>query len=72
MPRKRGRLVMVGLFGGLLELNLPLVPLRAFTLTGAYTGKFADLVELVALAEDEQDTIISIQKIYAGSGKHCA
>jgi alcohol dehydrogenase, propanol-preferring len=50
MLRKRGRLVMVGLFGGALELNLPLVPLRAFTLTGAYTGKFADLVELVALA----------------------
>jgi propanol-preferring alcohol dehydrogenase len=51
MLRKRGRLVMVGLFGGALELNLPLVPLRAFTLTGAYTGKFADLVELVALAK---------------------
>jgi alcohol dehydrogenase, propanol-preferring len=50
MLRKRGRLVMVGLFGGSLELNLPLVPLRAFTLTGAYTGKFADLVELIALA----------------------
>lgn len=50
MLRKRGKLVMVGLFGGSLELNLPLVPLRAFTLTGAYTGKFADLVELVALA----------------------
>ncbi|HKX81756.1 MAG TPA: zinc-binding dehydrogenase, partial [Nitrososphaera sp.] len=31
--------------------NLPLVPLRAFTLTGAYTGKFADLVELVELAK---------------------
>ncbi len=51
MLRKRGRLVMVGLFGGSLELNLPLIPLRAFTLNGAYTGKFADLVELVALAK---------------------
>ncbi|HKX81258.1 MAG TPA: alcohol dehydrogenase [Nitrososphaera sp.] len=51
MLRKRGKLVMVGLFGGSLELNLPLVPLRAFTLTGAYTGKFADLVELVELAK---------------------
>ena len=50
MLRKRGKLVMVGLFGGALELNLPLIPLRAFTLTGAYTGKFADLVELVSLA----------------------
>jgi propanol-preferring alcohol dehydrogenase len=41
---------MGGLFGCSLDLNLPLIPLRAFTLTGAYTGKFADLVELVALA----------------------
>lgn len=51
MLRKRARLVMVGLFGGSLDLNLPLIPLRAFTLTGAYTGKFADLVELVSLAK---------------------
>ena len=47
--RKRGRYIMVGLFGGSLELNLPLVPLRAFTITGAYTGRFNDLVELVSL-----------------------
>jgi propanol-preferring alcohol dehydrogenase len=51
MLRKRGKLVMVGLFGGSLDLNLALIPLRAYTLTGAYTGKFADLVELVALAK---------------------
>lgn len=51
MLRKRGRLIMVGLFGGALELNLPLIPLRAFTLTGAYTGKFSDLIDLVALAK---------------------
>ena len=54
MIRKRGRLIMVGLFGGALELNLPLIPLRAFTLTGAYTGKFADLIDLVALAKSEK------------------
>ncbi|HEU4443335.1 MAG TPA: alcohol dehydrogenase [Nitrososphaeraceae archaeon] len=51
MLRKRGKLVLVGLFGGSLDLNLALIPLRAYTLTGAYTGKFADLVELVALAK---------------------
>jgi propanol-preferring alcohol dehydrogenase len=51
MLRKRGKLVMVGLFGGSMELNLPLIPLRAFTLTGAYTGKYADLVELVEIAK---------------------
>jgi propanol-preferring alcohol dehydrogenase len=32
--RKRGRYIMVGLFWGSLELNLPLVPLRAFNITG--------------------------------------
>jgi propanol-preferring alcohol dehydrogenase len=51
MVRKRGRLVMVGLFGGVLELNLAMVPLKALTLTGSYTGKFADLAELVYLAK---------------------
>jgi alcohol dehydrogenase, propanol-preferring len=32
--RKKGY-IMVGLFGESLELNLPLVPLRVFTITGA-------------------------------------
>jgi hypothetical protein len=31
-------------------MNLAIIPLRAYTLAGAYTGKFADLVESVALA----------------------
>lgn len=47
--RKRGKYIMVGLFGGSLELNLPLVPLRAFNITGAYTGRFTDLIELLEL-----------------------
>jgi propanol-preferring alcohol dehydrogenase len=51
MLRKRGKLIMVGLYGGSFELGLATVPLRAFTLTGAYTGNFADLVELIALAK---------------------
>ena len=42
---------MVGLFGGSLELNLPLVPRRAFNLTEAYPGRYNDLVELVALVK---------------------
>jgi propanol-preferring alcohol dehydrogenase len=49
--RKRGRYIMVGLFGGSLELNLPLVPLRAFNITGAYTGRYNDLVEVVGLVK---------------------
>jgi len=51
MLRKRGKLVMVGLFGGSMEINLPLIPLRAFTITGAYTGKYSDLVDLVEIAK---------------------
>jgi propanol-preferring alcohol dehydrogenase len=35
MLRKRRKLVMVGLFGGSLDMNLALIPLRAYTLTGA-------------------------------------
>jgi propanol-preferring alcohol dehydrogenase len=56
--RKRGRLVLVGLFGGSVELNLALMPLRAFRIIGSYTGKYADLVELVALAQ--KNTVKSI------------
>ena len=47
--RKRGKYIMVGLFGGSLELNLPMIPLRAFNITGAYTGNLLDLTELVEL-----------------------
>ncbi|MGE0388743.1 MAG: zinc-binding alcohol dehydrogenase [Candidatus Nitrosocosmicus sp.] len=50
MLRKRGKMIMVGLFGGSMELNLPMIPLRGYTLTGAYTGTFSDLTELVNLA----------------------
>jgi len=50
MLRKRGKMIMVGLFGGSMELNLPMIPLRGYTLTGAYTGTFQDLTELVDLA----------------------
>lgn len=52
MLRKRGKQIMVGLFGGSMELNLPMIPLRGYTLTGAYTGTFKDLTELVSLASE--------------------
>ena len=48
--RKRGRLVMVGLFGGSVDLPLVTVPLKAITIEGAYTGTFGALEELVDLA----------------------
>jgi alcohol dehydrogenase, propanol-preferring len=49
--RRRARIVLVGLFGGELKLNLITMPTRAYRLIGSYTGSIADLIELVSLAE---------------------
>jgi D-arabinose 1-dehydrogenase-like Zn-dependent alcohol dehydrogenase len=46
---KGGTLIVVGLFGGDLTLSLPLVPMRALTLQGSYTGNLSELQELLAL-----------------------
>ena len=50
--RKRGNLVLVGLFGGSMELSLVTIPLKAITIQGAYTGNYADMVELLELAKN--------------------
>jgi propanol-preferring alcohol dehydrogenase len=47
---KGGTLVMVGLFGGAAPWALPLIPAKAITVCGSYTGSlsnFAELMELV-------------------------
>lgn len=49
--RKRARLVMVGLFGGEVNLNLVSMATRAYRLIGSYTGNLAELNELVSLAK---------------------
>jgi len=49
--RKRGNLVLVGLFGGSLELSLVTIPLKSITIQGAYTGNYNDMVELIELAK---------------------
>lgn len=51
MLRKRGKLVLVGLFGGSIELSLPTLPLRSQTIIGSYTGRLADLADLVELVK---------------------
>ena len=48
--RKRGNIVLVGLFGGSLEMSLVTIPLKSITIQGAYTGNYADMVELLDLA----------------------
>ena len=32
-------------------MSLPIIPLRGYTITGAYTGSFNDLVDLVNLSK---------------------
>lgn len=51
MLRKCAKLVLVGLFGGSVELNLPLIPLRSYNIIGSYTGRLADLNDLVGLVK---------------------
>jgi len=49
--RKRGTLVLVGLFGGSIELSLVSIPLKSITIQGAYTGNYNDMLELLGLAK---------------------
>jgi alcohol dehydrogenase, propanol-preferring len=48
--RRRARVVLVGLFGGALQLNLVSMPTRAYKLIGSYTGSMTDMIEIVSLA----------------------
>jgi alcohol dehydrogenase, propanol-preferring len=49
--RRRAKLVLVGLFGGELKLNLVSMPTRAYKIIGSYTGSISEMVELVSLAK---------------------
>ena len=49
--RKRGNIVLVGLFGGAVDLPLVSIPLKAITIQGAYTGNYNDMLELIDLAK---------------------
>ena len=48
---QRGNLVLVGLFGGSINLQLVTIPLKAITIQGAYTGSYTDMIELLELAK---------------------
>ena len=46
---KGGKLIMVGLFGGSAPWSLPLIPMKAATIEGSYTGNLAETRELLDL-----------------------
>ena len=49
--KKCGRLILVGLFGGSMNLSLPTIPLKSITIEGAYTGNYNSLTQLLELAK---------------------
>jgi len=49
--RKGGKLIQVGLFGGEMNIPLPLMPIRAITIQGSYVGNVKELRELVGIAQ---------------------
>jgi alcohol dehydrogenase, propanol-preferring len=51
LVRRRGQVVIVGLFGGEFRLPLPAFALRSLRISGSYVGSLNDLHELVALAQ---------------------
>ena len=48
---REGRLVLVGLAGGAVQLALPLFPLRGAQIIGSFTGTLAEMIELVELTK---------------------
>ena len=44
-----GMLVVVGLFGGSLEISLPMLPLKNLSIRGSFLGSLADMSELMSL-----------------------
>ncbi|TGE01093.1 alcohol dehydrogenase [Methylobacterium nonmethylotrophicum] len=61
--RRGGRSITVGLFGGEIALSLPLLPLRALTLTGSYVGNLGELRELVALVQSHRLTLVETETV---------
>jgi propanol-preferring alcohol dehydrogenase len=50
---KGGKLFLIGLFGGAINLSLPLVPIRAISIMGSFVGNLAELKELLGLLREK-------------------
>jgi propanol-preferring alcohol dehydrogenase len=57
-----GKLIMVGLFGGEATWPLPLIPMKAATISGSYTGNLTETKELLDLARLGVVSNIPIQR----------
>lgn len=61
--RKGGTLVQVGLFGGGLQLRLPLMAMQALTIRGSYVGTVKDLRELMELAKKGKIAPLPVKEV---------
>ena len=59
---KGGTLVVVGLFGGAMELPISMLPLKVVNIQGSYVGTQQDLVELLQLMRDGKVKPVPIVK----------
>ena len=59
---KGGTLVVVGLYGGSMDLSLSMLPLKVVNIVGSYVGTQQDLVELLDLVKQGHVTPVPIIK----------
>lgn len=59
---KGGKLVIVGLFGGMLRVPLPLIPILARTIQGSYVGNLSEMQELMALVRAGKIPALDIEE----------
>jgi len=59
--RQAGKIVVVGLMGGALQIPIPFLPWKALTIQGTYVGSLQEAKELLALAQEIQLAPIRIE-----------
>src|SRR5664280_645737 len=67
---KGGKLIVVGLFGGDITLSLPLIPIRAMTIQGSYTGSLKELNELIKLVRNRPLPLVPTKTTALDSAQH--
>jgi D-arabinose 1-dehydrogenase-like Zn-dependent alcohol dehydrogenase len=60
--RKGGKLIIVGLFGGALNIPIPFIPMNARLIQGSYVGSLQDMDELMALVREGKIAPIDIHE----------
>ncbi len=60
--RKGGKLVIVGLYGGALNIPLPFIPMNARIIQGSYVGSLQEMAELMALVRAGRIAPIRIEE----------